>query len=556
MPGRKLWLPATRRSSMVDLGALRGVRRYGPVVAAVGLLGTLVGYPLWRLVVVSFDDGLGALVDTVATSGVRTATFNSVWTSAIAATLAVVVGTGVALLTERYLVRGAAAIRVAMLGTFIVPPFVSALSWQATYAPFGFLDDLTGLSVSRLEGPIGVTVVIAVNVAPLAFLVVAAALRSSRLGDSERAARASGANDRTTLAMITLPLIRPALVAAWLVGFAAALSSFGVPAVLGTSAGFDTLTTRVYQAIAFSARAAAFQEAVVMALLLAIVASTVVVLADRFASGSMARLASPATDRVGKPIPAPRGVLMATWGYLVVSLLLPLGGLTLRALTRAVGISPSPGNWTLANFREALDGRTWEAFGRSAALAAAAALVALVVAGGLLAVEQARGRRWGSAATVMFAVPGTAIALAVSLAYGRWIANTAAIILVAYVAKLLALAHRPLAGSVASIHLDLVRAGRASGASPPTVLREVIAPMLRSAIIAGAILVFVFGVHELTMSSILHGPGNETLAVVILDYQQIGDPTVTAALAVMLAVAVGAIAAPLLWLRRSWGAPQ
>ena len=532
------------------------IRRYGPVAAAVGLLGALVGYPLWRLLVVSFEDGPAAFIDTVFTSGVRAAAFNSVWTSVVAATMAVGVGAGVALLTERYRVRGAAALRVAMVGTLIVPPFVSALSWQATYAPFGLLDDLTGLSVSALEGPIGITVVIGVNVAPLAYVVMAAALRSSRLGDSERAARAAGADDRTTLRMITLPLIRPAVVAAWLVGFAAALSSFGIPAILGTSAGFDTLTTRVYQAIAFSARAAAFREAVVMAVLLAVVAFIVVGLADRFASGSTEWLASPATGRVGSRIPAPRGAALAAWGYLVVSLLLPLGGLLLRALTRAVGISPSPGNWTFANFRQALDGRAWEAFGRSAALAAGAALLALLAAGVLLLVERSRRGRWGSAATVMFAVPGTAIALATSLGYGRWIANTAAIILVAYVAKLLALAHRPLAGSVASIHPDLVRAGRASGASPVAVLRQVIAPLLRSAIVVGAILVFVFGVHELTMSSILHGPGNETLAVVILDNQQIGDPTVTAALAVMLAAAVGAIATPLLWLRRSWGVPQ
>jgi iron(III) transport system permease protein len=346
------------------------------------------------------------------------------------------------------------------------------------------------------------------------------------------------------------------MAAAWLVGFAAALSSFGVPAVLGTSAGFDTLTTRVYQAIAFSARAAAFQEAVAMALLLAFLALIVVVLADRFAPGRLAGLASPGTDRVGFSSPAPPGAMVVTWGYLLVSVLIPLGGLVLRALTRAVGVSATPGNWTLANFQEALDGRTWEAFGRSAALAAAAAVLALIAAGVLVLVGQTRGRRWGSAATVMFAVPGTSIALAVSLGYGRWIANTAAIILVAYVAKLLALAHRPLSGSVASIHPDLVRAGRASGAPPSVVLRTVIAPMLRSAIVAGAVLVFMFGIHELTMSSILHGPGNETLAVVVLDYQQIGDPTVTAALAVMLAAAVGVVAAPLLWLRRSWGAPQ
>jgi iron(III) transport system permease protein len=541
---------------MADQALLRGVRRFGPSAAAVGLIGALGGYPLWRLFVVSLDDGVGRLVDTVATSGVRTAAFNSVWTSAGAATLAVVVGTGVALLTERYMVRGAAAVRVAMVGTLILPPFVSALSWQATYAPFGLLDDLTGLSAHWLEGAIGVTIVMAANVAPLAFLVVAAALRSSRLGDLERSSRASGASDAATLRMITVPLIRPAVAAAWLVGFAGALSSFGVPAVLGTPAGFQTLTTRVYQAIAFSSQAAAFQEAVAMALLLLLVALIVVVLADRFAFGSLAGLASPTSSRVGAATPPPPGAMLATGGYLTLSLLLPLAGLVLRALTRAVGVSASPGNWTLANFREALDGRSWEAFGRSAALAAAAALLALAVAGVLLVVEHTRGRRWGSAATALFAVPGTAIALAVSLGYGRWIANTAAIILLAYVAKLLALAHRPLSGSVASIHPDLLRAARASGASPRAVLGRVVAPMLRSAIVAGAVLVFVFGVHELTMSSLLHGPGNETLAVVILDYQQIGDPTVTAALAVMLAAAVAAIAAPLVWLRRSWGAPQ
>ncbi len=530
-------------------------RRRWLQAAALGVLGALAGYPLWRLLLAALEDGVvsGAL----GTGAVRTAAFNSLWTSAAAATVAVLVGTGVALLTERYLVPGAAALRVAMVGTLIVPPFVSAVSWQATYAPFGLLDDLTGLSAPWLEGRIGVAVVIAVNVAPLAYLVVAAALRGSNIADLERSARASGAGDLTTLRRVTLPLIRPALVGGWLVGFAAALSSFGVPAVLGTPAGFETLTTRVYRAIAFSARAAAFQEAVAMALLLAVLALVIVALADtRVATGRLTGLASPVSGRAGVRQQPPSGAVVAAWSYLALSLLLPLAGLLLRALTPAIGVSRGPGNWTLANFRTALDARTWEALGRSATLAVAAALLALAAAGLLIAVAGSSGRWWASAATVMFAIPGTAIALAVSLGYGRWLGNTAAIILIAYLAKLLALAHRPLAGSVAAIHPDLIRAGRASGASPVAVLRSVVLPMLRSALVAGAILVFVFAIHELTMSSLLHGPGNETLAVVVLDYQQIGDPTVTAALAVLLAGAVGAVAAPLLWLRSAWGAPQ
>jgi iron(III) transport system permease protein len=236
--------------------------------------------------------------------------------------------------------------------------------------------------------------------------------------------------------------------------------------------------------------------------------------------------------------------------------LLPTAGLVLRAITRAVGVSSAPGNWTLANFAEALDARVWEALGRSFLLAVGAAVLALVAAGLLVFVQRITGRGWGAVAVMMFAVPGTSIALATSLGYGRWIANTAAIILVAYVAKLLVLAHRPLAAGMTGIHPDLIRAGRASGAGPLRVLWSVLLPLLRPAVIAGAVLVFLFAIHELTMSSILHGPGNETLAVVILDYQQIGDPTVTAALAVTLAAVVGAAAAPLLWLRRSWGGSQ
>ena len=57
------------------------------------------------------------------------------------------------------------------------------------------------------------------------------------------------------------------------------------------------------------------------------------------------------------------------------------------------------------------------------------------------------------------------------------------------------------------------------------------------------------------MSSLLYGPGTDTLAVVTLNVQQLGDPTLTAALAVVLSgvVVVGAI--PILALRRVTARP-
>ncbi|MEO6208079.1 MAG: iron ABC transporter permease, partial [Candidatus Limnocylindrales bacterium] len=58
-----------------------------------------------------------------------------------------------------------------------------------------------------------------------------------------------------------------------------------------------------------------------------------------------------------------------------------------------------------------------------------------------------------------------------------------------------------------------------------------------------------------TMSSLLYGPGTDTLAVVTLNVQQLGDPTITAALAVLLSAVVVVAALPLLALRRATGRP-
>jgi iron(III) transport system permease protein len=128
------------------------------------------------------------------------------------------------------------------------------------------------------------------------------------------------------------------------------------------------------------------------------------------------------------------------------------------------------------------------------------------------------------------------LAVAFLLAYGPWLRDTLLIVLLAYLAKFWALAHRSLAGTASSVDGDAVRAARVSGAGGPATVRRIVLPLLRPAIVAAWLLVFLFGLHELTMSSLLYGPGTATLAVATLEVQQLGDTTVTAALAVLLTV--------------------
>jgi iron(III) transport system permease protein len=93
---------------------------------------------------------------------------------------------------------------------------------------------------------------------------------------------------------------------------------------------------------------------------------------------------------------------------------------------------------------------------------------------------------------------------------------------------------------------DLVRAARVCGADAPTASRTVVLPLLRPLIVAGGLIVFVFGLHEVTMSSLLYGPGTATLAVVVLDLQQLGATGPTAALALLLTAVVALASLPLL----------
>ena len=76
----------------------------------------------------------------------------------------------------------------------------------------------------------------------------------------------------TVLRTITLPLLRPALATAAVLVFVLTLGTFAIPLVMGSPAGFTTVTTRIYANLARSSDPAAFVEAIMLALLLVVVA--------------------------------------------------------------------------------------------------------------------------------------------------------------------------------------------------------------------------------------------------------------------------------------------
>jgi iron(III) transport system permease protein len=518
------------------------------LVAVAGVIVLLVGLPVALLVKTALEIGLPALADGLVSAAPQMV--NSAFTGTGATLLAVLLGTVFAVLTERLEFPGRRLLRLAILLGLIVPGYVAGIAWLRAYGPSGLVHRAFGLELPGLQGPLGVVLVLGIEAAPLVYLIVAAALASRAEPDLERAARASGASAWTAFRTVTLPLLWPAIGGAAAISFVLSITAFGAPAVLGIPTGFTTMTTRIYRDFAFSADPTSFGRAVGLAVVLAIAASVAAALAG-------ALLAPPSAQRSGAfggsagvdRRRASAGSLVIgglAWAFVALGVLIPLAALVLTALTRAAGLAPTPDNWTVDNFSAVLDAHTVAALGNSIILSAAAAVGTVALAGiGLIAVSGRTRRSVGALIGITFAIPGSTLAVGVLLAYGPLVRDTLAIILVAYVAKFWVLAYRPLSAALDGLAADMGRAARVSGASAWMQIRTITIPLLRPAIAASAVLVFLFGLHELTMSSLLYGPATATLAVVVLNLQQLGDPNVTAALAVLITLIVGLGSLPL-----------
>ena len=149
-----------------------------------------------------------------------------------------------------------------------------------------------------------------------------------------------------------------------------------------------------------------------------------------------------------------------------------------------------------------------------------------------------------------YAVPGTVLAIAIIIVFlpplpflGISLYGTLGIILVAYLARFLALALRPTVAGMELVSRNLDEAAQVAGAGVITRLRSVILPAVAPSAAAGALLIFMTAFNELTVSALLWSTGHETLGVAVFFLHYEGNSPAAAAvaaisIAVTLALAV------------------
>ena len=228
-------------------------------LAAIAVLLLLVVNPLLRLLIVSFqqnDGGAFTLANYIAAySRARylEALVNSLVLGVSAATLCLLFGVPLAWALSRTDMPAKGLVWVSILGTFIIPPYLGAVGWILLAGPNAGWLNRAAMALTGIEkGPFniysmpGLVLVTACYSFPYVFMFTKSALDlvSSEMED---AANILGAGAMRTTRSITLPLVLPALLGAFILVFLEAIALFGSPALLALPGRFHVITTQLWQ---------------------------------------------------------------------------------------------------------------------------------------------------------------------------------------------------------------------------------------------------------------------------------------------------------------------
>lgn len=164
------------------------------------------------------------------------AALNSLLLAASTATLTMIIGTLTAVALQRYRFRGKAALQGMLFVVMMSPEIVMAISLLALFILLGMQLGFVSLLLAHITFCL-----------PFVVITVYAQLSGfdNRLLE---AARDLGASEWQTLRTVLLPMIWPALLAGWLLGFTLSLDDVVVSTFM-TGPGFDVLPLRIYSMV-------------------------------------------------------------------------------------------------------------------------------------------------------------------------------------------------------------------------------------------------------------------------------------------------------------------
>jgi iron(III) transport system permease protein len=454
---------------------------------------------------------------------------NSLWVSAAAAGLGLAIGFPVAWLVNRTTLPGRRLVAGSIWLVLLLPSWLPAIGWERIVQPDGVMQRLGIFSpwfYHLIMGPFGVVLLLGLRSVPFTFLAVTAGLAG--LGQEfEDAARVHGAGRAATLRLIW-PMLAPAIWSALAIGFAEAISDFGVASTLAYNSNFTLGTYQLYADI--NNFPPSFPGASAMgALLVAAVAIPLAVQARALRGRSYQLLSGRTRQAVRRELgrPAKAAALSGLGLFYAVALGVPGFGAVSASLLADYGGSYS---LTLVNYR-ALFHQADQLGPLERSLAYGAVSASVTVVGGFIAAWLLAQRRQKSSRVLDFlllaavALPSVVFAAGYIFAFnlpilsrlGINLYQTATLLVIAYIASSLPTNARVLVGAVSQLQPSLRDAARTHGAGALIAWARGVLPIVSKPLTMAWLLTFCGVFLELPISQLLYAPSNPPASVAIND---------------------------------------
>lgn len=529
-------------------------------LSLIALVGFLTVCPVLMLVLGSFSEGLGAFGRFTLAKYVQAYTdpaFADILLNTAVFTIgSALVATGLALFLAYVNTRTNIPFKplfgIISIIPMMIPHILFAVSWLLLLNPSNGIINLLLRQVFGLDqSPFniyslpGMILVEGLLDLPIAYLVLAPAMASFDVS-LEESSKVCGASNLRTLARITLPVLRPAILASITLVIVRSLASFAVPSVLGIPGRIYVLATHVYQIVAtgfapdYGVAAAVGMSVLAFSVTLIYVYRHLTAESERFVTISSRGYRPTMIDLKGAMVPL--FAFVALLSFLLI--LLPVLVLVYTSLVPYTMV-PSGRAFALMSWKHwtdvLRDPISLLSLKNSLFLGVVGATLGVVlsifVCYTIVKVRTTASGILESLSFLSFSFPGIVIGVGFMWFFVRTpLYATIWALLIGYIATYLPYGLRPLTSAFIQIHSHLEESSRVCGGGTLYTLRRIVIPLLVPGIVSGWILMGTMFVRELSLSVVLSRPGTEVLAVQILRFAEDGLWGRLSALGIMMIV--------------------
>ncbi len=540
----------------------------------IAIVGFLTVCPVVMLILGSFSEGLSAFGAFTTAKYVQAYT-DPAFADILLNTLVFVVGSAVvatllalflAYLNTRTNIPGKFLFQIISLIPMMVPHILFAASWVLLLNPSNgmmnlFLRQVFGwegaaLSIYTLTGMILVEGLLDL---PIAYLVIAPAMSAFDVA-LEESSRVCGAANLRTLTRITLPVLRPAILAAATLVAVRSLASFAVPSVIGMPGRIYVLATHIYRVVA-TGYAADYGQAAAVGMS-ALIASITLIFLYRHLTRAGERYVTISSRGYRPTVIDLKGARYPLFGIVaLISLILIVLPVLVLFYTSVVPYSmvPSARAFAMMSWKHWIavleDPVSLLSLKNSLILGVGGATLGIVLAFFVsYVIVKVRTKASGlleSLSFLSFSFPGIVVGIGFMWFFVRTpLYATIWALLIGYIATYLPYGIRPLTSAFVQIHSHLEESSRVCGGGPLTTMRRIVLPLLVPGIVSGWILMATMFVRELSLSVVLSRPGTEVLAVQILRFSEDGLWGRLSALGIIMIFISTALVAAATWIGR------